>query len=70
MADHHAQAGPASLLRDARRVECGDVAQGPYGALHDRQREQCAGALTEPQIEVDERAKAEMIHGDGVAGFG
>src|SRR5690606_35535420 len=44
------------LVRDAGRVEGGHLPEGGPGGLHERERQQGSGALTEPQVEVDQRA--------------
>ena len=51
------------LVDDAGRVERGHVTQRGRGGLHQGQREDGARALTEPQVEVDQRAQAESPQG-------
>jgi hypothetical protein len=50
------------LLGDASGVESRDIPQRPHRALHDRQRQQRAGPFPQPQIQVNQRAQAEMLH--------
>src|SRR5207344_421730 len=58
------------LLSDASSIEGGDIVQGTDSALDDRQRQRCAGALAQPQFELDQGTQAKVLQGDCMSWLG
>jgi hypothetical protein len=53
----------------ARRFEGGHLVANVDGGVDESDRDGRASALAEPQVEIEERAEAELIEDDCVPGF-